>query len=106
METEKPKKTKTTKAIISIIILIIVIWFIFGGGQTKVANQQLDEIKNQVAEDAVQQYRIAKRQGDKMQTYTQASLAAVAYLQAKDETNYIKWKAVQDSCGKEVGLNQ
>ena len=30
-----------------------------------------------------------------MQTYVQASLVAAAYLQAKDEINYNKWKKLR-----------
>ncbi|WP_183560657.1 hypothetical protein [Mucilaginibacter sp. SP1R1] len=106
MENETPKKNNTAKVVISIILSIIIIWFIFGGGEVKLASQQLNEIQNKVAQDAVDQYEIAKRQGDKMQIYTQASLVAAAYLQAKDEPNYNKWKLIQDSCGKVVGLNK
>jgi len=49
-------------------------------------------IENKVAADAVEQYRIAERQGDKMQICVQAGLAAAAFLQAKDESNYRIWK--------------
>ncbi len=64
-----------------------------------------DKIENQVAEDAVKQYNIAKRQGDKMQTYVQCSLVATAYLQAKDETNYNIWKNREDSLAKKLHLS-
>jgi hypothetical protein len=66
----------------------------------------MQQIENKVADDAVQQYEIAKRQGDKIQTYTQAGMVAAAYLQAKDEANYNKWKAIEDSCAKAAHIKQ
>jgi hypothetical protein len=106
MEANKDPKSNAAKAIVSLIILAIILWFFFGGGEIKVAKNQMQQIENQVADDAVRQYEIAKRQGDKMQTYTQASFVVAAYLQAKDESNYNKWKAIEDSCAKTVGLSQ
>ena len=55
----------------------------------------IEEIYNQVAQDAVQQYRIAKRQGDAMQICTQAGLVAAGFLQAKNEKDYVHWKDVE-----------
>jgi hypothetical protein len=80
MEPTKTPKPNTFKAIVFIIILATAIWYFFGGGETKVVNNQLQQIENKVADDAVQQYEIAKRQGDKIQTYTQAGMVAAAYL--------------------------
>ena len=39
-----------------------------------------------------------------MQTYVQASLVAAAYLQAKDEVNYNKWKAIEKAEAKNAGM--
>ena len=99
--TAKPNKTK---AIITIIISIGLLWYFFGGGLEKQTSNKMQEIENQVANDAVQQYEIAKRGGDKMQTYVQASLVAAAYLQAKDEANYNKWKAIEKEEAKNAGM--
>ena len=61
-------------------------------------------IENQVADDAVKQYEIAKQQGDKMQICVQAGFAAAAFLQAKDQPNYNKWKAQEKSDCRAAGL--
>lgn len=61
-------------------------------------------IENKVADDAVDQYNIAKRQGDKIQICVQAGLVAAAYLQAKDETNYNKWQAIKKSDCNTAGI--
>ena len=61
-------------------------------------------IENKVADDAVDQYNIAKRQGDKIQVCVQAGLVSAAYLQAKDEPNYKKWKAIEKQDCKVAGM--
>jgi len=64
-------------------------------------NNGMDYIYKQVINDSLQQYFIAKKQGDKIQICVQAGLVSASYLQAKDETNYIKWKSIEkDDCYK------
>ncbi|MFB6457427.1 hypothetical protein ACE38W_19290 [Chitinophaga sp. Hz27] len=111
MSTETVKKKSRIKLIVGAVVLIFLIWFFVGGGKEqqqkeleKQAHESLQSIQNQVAVDAEQQYEIAKKQGDKMQTYVQAGLVAAAYLQAKDEENYNKWKAIEKEAGKEAGI--
>lgn len=55
----------------------------------------LQDIHDQVAVDSVEQYRIAKRNGDAVDACVHAGMVAAAYLQAKDETNYQKWKDIE-----------
>jgi len=55
----------------------------------------MQEIEDQVAADSVNQYRIAKNNGTPMDACVQAGLVAAAFLQAKDEPNYKKWKSVE-----------
>lgn len=61
-------------------------------------------IEQGVAEDAVKQYNIAKREGDPIQICVSAGLVTAAYLQAKDEKNYAEWKAVERSVCSAAGL--
>lgn len=58
----------------------------------------------QSAADAAEQYDIAKRNGSAIDAYTQAGLVAAAYLQAKDEANYQKWRQIQMREGYRAGL--
>ena len=61
----------------------------------------MTDIRAKVANDAVAQYGIAKRQGDLMQTCVQAGFVSAAYLQARDETQYGQWKATEkEDCAK------
>jgi len=85
-------------------ILCVVFVITVFTGCDEVAKQQMQTIENQVTEDAIKQYEIAYRQGDKMQIYVQAGMVAAAYLQAQDEENYRKWKAIEKEAGKKVGL--
>jgi protein involved in sex pheromone biosynthesis len=64
---------------------------------------EMDKIENQVAKDAEEQYRIAKESGSAMDAYVQAGFVAAAYLQAKDEVNYKKWKEIEKKEGELAG---
>ncbi|KQS48610.1 hypothetical protein ASG38_05580 [Flavobacterium sp. Leaf359] len=96
--------TNKSKTIFSVIIFIGILWYFFGGGLEKHATNEMQKIENQVALDAEQQYEIAKNGGDQMQTYVQAGIVAASYLQAKDEANYNKWKAIEKEEGKKAGM--
>lgn len=50
-------------------------------------------IENQVAKDAEAQYEIAARSGSPVDKCVHAGLVAAAYIQAKDDAAYAKWKA-------------
>lgn len=75
-------------------------------GCDQLVDQQVQDIHDQVARDAAEQYDIARRQGDKIQICVQAGLVAAAYLQAKDEVNYNNWKAIEDADCASAGMPQ
>ncbi len=72
--------------------------------QDRHVEKTMDKIHKQVADDTIEQYNIAKRGGDKMQTCVHAGMVAAAYLQAKDETNYNKWLTTEKSDCEAAGL--
>lgn len=80
------------------------LWWWAGGGLEKQAAHEMSKIEDQVAADSVNQYNIAKRQGDTMQICVQAGLVSAAYLQAKDEANYQHWKKIEDSDCRAAGV--
>jgi hypothetical protein len=82
------------------------LWFFAGGGLEQQAAKDLQNIENQVAEDSVQEYNIAKNQGDPMQVCVQAGLVSAAYLQANDQKNYNKWKGIEKADCKAAGISQ
>ena len=61
-------------------------------------------VEYKVADDAVKEYEIAARQGDRMQMYVQAGLCAAAFLQAQDEPNYRKWKDIERKIGDQIRM--
>jgi len=103
-QTTKPKSGKALKAIISIVFLVAIAWYFFGGGVQKQAASQMSDIEKQVALDSEKKYEIAKSGGDKIEIATHAGMVAAAYLQAKDETNYKKWKEIEKVDKKAAGL--
>lgn len=64
----------------------------------------LQGIHDQVAADTVAQYEIAKRGGSAIDACVHAGMVAAAYLQAKDESNYQKWKATESADCKAAGM--
>ena len=61
-------------------------------------------IEDQVAQNAVKEYQIAAREGDLLQMYTQAGFCSAAFLQAHDEENYRKWKAIEHQLAAQLHL--
>jgi len=72
--------------------------------QEKRVDDEMSKIHQQVADDAVAQYGIAKRSGDKMQACVQAGFVKAAYLQAKDEANFNKWGKTESADCAAAGL--
>lgn len=68
------------------------------------AEQLMRDIENKVARDSVEQYEIAKRQGDPMMVCVQAGMVSAAWLQAKNEPEYKKWKDIEKDDCKKAGL--
>ena len=97
----KTSEQNITKGIVSLIFLGIIFWYFWGGGLEIQTGQKLDEIKKQVSADFVQQYQIAKQQGDKIQICVQAGLVSAGYLQEHNSSEYSKWKAIEsEDCAK------
>lgn len=87
-----------------VIVALIILGFMFGGGQDAIVDHEMQKIENKVAADAVQQYDIAKKNGSAMDAYSAASMVCAAYLQANDEPNYKKWKAIEKQEAKLAGM--
>jgi hypothetical protein len=80
------------------------LWWWVGGGFDHQVAHDMKKIENQVATDFVDQYNIAKRQGDVMQVCIQAGIVTAAYLQAKNEESYQHWKRVEAVDCERAGL--
>lgn len=96
---------KLAKNIAAILFLLFIAFFIFAAVTCESnTDAAMSDIHTQVSDDAVEQYDIAKKQGDAIQTCVQAGLVSAAYLQAKDEVKYNEWKAVEEQDCKAAGL--
>jgi len=86
---------KIATILLSLFIIAVASWWYSGRGINATSDSMLNDIKDKVATDAVDQYNIAVRQGDKIQICVQAGLVSAAYLQAKNESKYIDWKDIE-----------
>jgi hypothetical protein len=104
-ETEKADASGWA-GLIGVLIIAMTVVVYFGRGTEQQPRKELGRIEQdaqnwmgriqqQVAEDAVKQYQIAKRSGNAIDAYVHAGLVCAAYLQAKDEPNYQKWKKIE-----------
>ena len=100
------KQVNPIQIIVGIIIVIGLVWYFYGGGLEKQAAKALQKIENQVADDAVKQYGIASRSGTAMDVCVQAGFVTAAYLQAKDESNYRRWKEIEKTDCEKAGLRK
>lgn|SRR5690606_2473892 len=80
------------------------IWWFAGGGFDQQVSSQMSDITSQVAQDAVNQYNIAKQQGDPIQICVQAGFVSAAYLQAQDQANYNRWKSTEAADCERAGI--
>ncbi len=95
---------KNIKGIIGLVVFVGLIWYFFGGGLDNQVKNEMQKVENQVATDAVEQYEIAKKNGTAMDAYVAAGMVTAAYLQAKDEENYKKWKVIEKDEAKRAGV--
>lgn len=112
---KKAKYLSAGQMIVYTAIAIGIFWFLNTGNfmiffpqNTKNIERQVAEdihkIEKQVASDTVAQYEIAKREGSKIQICVQAGFVSAAFLQAKDEQNYQKWKRIEKEDCQKAGL--
>lgn len=108
-ENKKSDEKKNTRAIIIFVVFIIFAWYLFENSAGKIekrTSSTMDDIYQKVASDAVQQYRIAERQGDKIQICVQAMQVSAAYLQAQNESSYRNWKDIEKIDCRQAGMPQ
>lgn len=86
-------------------VLGVVAYFTIGrDAEQRYVASSMEDITTKVAIDAVAQYEMAKRQGDPMQTCVQAGMVSAAWLQAKNEAQYVAAKAVEKADCTRAGV--
>lgn len=83
------------------IFLLLLIFVVVSFGQ----NNYLNDIYIQTARDFEKQYEIVKRNSSAIDACVHASLVAEAWLQANDESNYKKWKRIEEQDCKRAELD-
>lgn len=90
-------------SIVTVILVVAVSYFSSGDFESQIKTE-MNKIENQAAQDAIWQYKIAKRNGSGMDAYVQSGLVAAAFLEAEDEANYKKWKELEKEEAKNTGI--
>ena len=86
---------KILGAIVSLGVFLYLGYMFYGGGVEKEAAETMRTIEQQVATDSEVQYNITKQSGTAIDQCVHAGMVAAAYLQAKDQSSYATWKAVE-----------
>lgn len=89
---------------ISAIGLAYFAWIFIGGGLEKQTTKEMQRVENQVAGDSEKQYEIARESGTPMDRCVHAGFVSAAYIQAKDQENYAKWKEIESRDCEAAGL--
>jgi hypothetical protein len=106
---KKTSQLSVGYVLVGLIVGVGLIWWLSGSwrfsggglGLEPYAAKEMQRIENKTAADAINQYGIAKRQGDPIQICKQAGFVSAAYLQAKDEPNYQRWEKIEkDDCSR------
>jgi len=91
-------------AVLLLSILIFAAYFAINSPSGPVVQSMMQDTEDQVASDAVTQYNITARSGSATDRCVQAGIVTAGYLQAKNETKYSSWKAVQRRDCKAAGF--
>lgn len=101
---EEQKKQSVASAVVTLVLIGVGVWYYFGGGLEQQVDRNMDDIYKKVSSDAVAQYNITKKNGNRMDQCVHAGVVAGAFLQAKDEANYKRWKDTEAKDCAAAGL--
>jgi len=100
------------KAIRYVLLALVVLYVIYSINEMRNRNPTLapsiQELNDKSAESAVRKYQrvLHDQHSTQVDVCVQAGLVSSAYLQAQDEMNYKKWKAIQKSDCARAGVPQ
>jgi len=89
--------------LLQLAMLVVIVGGAYYGWKYLTASGMSD-IERQVAEDAVKQYEIMKRQGSPIERCSYAGMVVAAYVQAKDEGNVARWKTIEAEDCRKAGV--
>ena len=100
-----PPKTRALLLGGAAAVLGVIAYFTIGReAERHYVDRSMADIENKVATDAVAQYEMAKRQGDPIQTCVQAGFVSAAWLQARNEPQYVAAKATEKADCARAGI--
>lgn len=100
------------KAVRYVLLALVVLYVIYSVNEMRNRNHtpapSIQEENGKSAESAVWQYQrvLHDQHSTQVDVCVQAGLVSSAYLQAQDEMNYKKWKAIQKSDCARAGVPQ
>jgi hypothetical protein len=100
------------KAIRYVLLALVVLYVIYSVNEMRNRNNapapSIQEDNDKSAESAVRKYQMMlhDQHSTQVDVCVQAGLVSSAYLQAQDEMNYKKWKAIQKSDCARAGVPQ
>ena len=97
-------KNVMTQAITALLFVVLFLWLFVFGGFDFWTESSMDDIYQQVAKDAEEQFRISLTGEDKIQICVQAGLVSAAHLQAKNGEEYRRWKQLEDRACAVAGI--
>lgn len=105
-EETKPKNEQqlVVRVLLGVAIGAGVMLYFYGGCLDHQVQRDMQRLEIQTAQDAERQYQIAKEHGSAMDAYVAAMGCSAAYLQAKDEFNYDRWKKIEKKEARRAGM--
>lgn len=83
---------------------MMIVSLLFLSACTSAEERELEDIHKQVIEDAIKQYESIKSSEDKIEVCVYAGMVTAAYVEAKNEKEAQKWKAIEDQDCKKAGI--
>lgn len=104
---KKPSWGKAGGAIVNLLKGAVVFAVVWSGLNALVdfeADNSMDEIENQVAEDFERQYREVQQYGTPIDICVRAGFVAEGHLQAGNSSAYAKWKNIEAADCRAAGM--
>lgn len=89
------------------VIVLLLVALLGCPSKEEVQKQQEDlekDVNLKIVKDAMDQFQIVSRGGDKMEICVHAGMVSAALVQAKDQEHYASWKPLERKLCKAAGM--
>jgi len=104
-EQKEYQRKKKNGIILGISIGAMIFFFMIPWGGFMTESQIEQHVEQKVISDSIKQFNIAMRTENYMDAYIQAGNVTATYLQAEDETAYLKWKEIEKKLERKLGMS-